>query len=331
MFDTMPLQIEYLLMLQNFRVLTHGIFDNFFLSITWLGEVIIPVFVMAVIYWGVNKKAGTFVFFTFGLTLYTNVLLKMTACIKRPWMIDSRVTPIEKAMSAADGYSFPSGHTAGAMALWGSIACKWWNKKIIRYSMILIVLLVAFSRNYAGVHTPQDVIVSIAAGIILIFLSGRLLNWIDKKNNRDIVFYLAIVLITIILYLFLHIKCNMQMKHYNPLTDCINPIEMKHSTYSKIGFMLGIFTGWILEKRFLDFYIKNNLKNLKKKIIYILTGLILLYVFCVISTKILLLIFPNHIVSAINSFFIPFYIIFLYPAALITGKTDLYEINNKTM
>ncbi len=313
MFNTMPLQIEYLLLLQNFRELTNGFFDNFFLSVTWFGETLIPVFAMAVIYWGINKKAGTFIFFTFGLTLYTNVFLKMTACIKRPWFIDSRITPIDSALPAADGYSFPSGHTAGAMAVWGSIAYKWWNNRIIRYLMITIVLLVAFSRNYIGVHTPQDVLVSIIAGIALIFATKKLTDWIDKRQNRDLIFYLTIIALTIILYLYLHIKCNIQMQSFNPLADCINPVEMKHGVYYKICFMLGIFTGWILERRLVNFSIINNLK---KKIILISAGLIFLYTICALCTKILLLILTDRFAYSITAFFIPFYIIFLYPVVI---------------
>lgn len=311
MFGSMEIQIQYLLLLQHFRESTGGIFDGFFLSVTWFGEVLIPVCIMAIIYWGINKKAGTFIFFTFGLTLYTNVFLKMTACIKRPWLLDSRVCPIETALPAADGYSFPSGHTAGAMALWGSIAYKWWNNRLIRYSMIAIILLVAFSRNYIGVHTPQDVIVSIAAGILIIFAGDRLLKWLDAKKNRDIVFYCLIMALIFLLYLYLHIKCSIQMTSYNPLEDCVNPLAMKHGSYSKIGFMTGIFTGWILEKRFVNFDVISG--SVKNKIISILAGLIVLQIISALIYKTGLYIMPGHIVSALCAFITAFYIIFLFP------------------
>ena len=83
----MDLQIQYLLMLQHFREATNGLFDGFFLGVTMLGELMIPFMITAVIYWGINKRAGQLILFAYGITLYVNVFLKMTACIKRPWLL----------------------------------------------------------------------------------------------------------------------------------------------------------------------------------------------------------------------------------------------------
>ncbi len=314
MFGTMELQIQYLLLLQHFREITHGIFDGFFMAATWFGEIIIPLTFLSIVYWGINKKAGRFIFFNFGLTLYVNVFLKMTACIKRPWLIDSRVCPIEKALPAADGYSFPSGHTAGAMSSWGAAAYWWWKNKAIRYTMIAIVLLVAFSRNYIGVHTPQDVIVSIAVGIVLMFFVDKLLNWIDKKPNRDIIFYFALLALTTILYIYLHLKCCVQMETYDSLKDLVNPLEMKHGVYSKIGFMLGVFTGWILEKRFINFQIPQ--KTTQKRVCLIAAGIVILYVLMMFLNKIFILFIAKHLAAAIIAFLTAFYITCAYPAIL---------------
>lgn len=314
MFGTMDLQIQYLLLLQEFRHITNGLFDNVFITATWFGELIIPVAFMAMIYWSFNKKAGTYLFFTFGLTLYVNVFLKMTACIKRPWLIDSRVQPIEQVMPAADGYSFPSGHTAGAMAVWGGSAYFWRRNKAVLITGMLLVLLVGFSRNYVGVHTPQDVIISILAGIFILISADRLLNWIDKKPNRDILFYAVIMVITAILYLYIHIKCCIQMQTYNCLTDNINPLEMKHTVYSKFGFMVGIFTGWILEKRFIKYTIPAM--PVLKKILLSIAGLILLSLIIFLADKILFILPAKHITSAVKIFLIPFFITFIYPATL---------------
>lgn len=314
MFGTMDLQIQYLLLLQHFREITHGVFDGFFQAATWFGELLIPLTFMAVIYWGMNKKAGTFLLFNFGVTLYVNVFLKMTACIKRPWLIDSRVCPLESAIPAADGYSFPSGHTAGAMCVWGGSAFWWWKNKLIRYSMIALVLLVGFSRNYVGVHTPQDVIVSILVGIGILFLVDWLLKWIDEKTNRDIIFFVSMTVLFMLLYFYLHLKCCMQMETYDSLKDLVNPLEMKHGVYSKLGFLYGIFTGWILEKRFVKLEV-SPLFNLKKAL-SIIIGLVVLYLFMFFLNKFLLIIAVKQIASALTAFLTALYITFLYPLVL---------------
>ena len=307
----MELQIQYLLWLQHFREITHGIFDNFFLSVTWLGELMIPLAVISVIYWSINKRAGQLILFSYGLTLYVNVFLKMTACIKRPWLLNPDIKPIESAMSAADGYSFPSGHTAGAMALWGSIAFKWWYNKIIRYLMITIIFLVAFSRNYIGVHTPQDVIVSIIAGIFIILGADAVLKYIDQKSGRDIIFYLIMLILTAILCIYLQIKCSIQMQSYNPLVDNVNPLEMKHSVYSKIAFLLGIFTGWITEKHFVKYNIPKGYS--RKKVVLTIAGLCVLYLIMKHLYQVFILLMPEHIAYALLSFISALYITAIYP------------------
>ena len=314
MFETMDIQIQYLLLLQHFREATHGALDGFFMGATWLGEVIIPLSFISIIYWGINKKAGTFLLFNLGLTLYVNVFLKMTACIKRPWLIDSRVCPIEKAMPAADGYSFPSGHTAGATAVWGSSAFWWWNNKIVRYTMITFVLLVAFSRNYVGVHTPQDVIVSILIGICLMFGIDRLLKWIDEKSGRDVIFYIILLMMTALLCIYLHLKCCMQMETYDSLKDVVNPLEMKHGVYGKVGFLLCIFTGWIMERHFIKFEIQDGI-NLKK-VLSVIAGIVILYILMMCLNKIFVIFIAKHITAAIIAFLTAFYITFLYPLVL---------------
>ncbi|MCD8378353.1 MAG: hypothetical protein LUB59_06160, partial [Candidatus Gastranaerophilales bacterium] len=53
-------QIDYLLLLQNFRELTGHIFDSFFLVITMFGEVYIPLVTIAFLYWCLNKKIGVY-------------------------------------------------------------------------------------------------------------------------------------------------------------------------------------------------------------------------------------------------------------------------------
>ena len=55
----------------------------------------------------------------------------------------------------------------------------------------------------------------------------------------------------------------MQLETYDSLKDLVNPLEMKHGVYGKIGFLLGIFTGCLLEKRFVKFEITKGI-NTKK-------------------------------------------------------------------
>ena len=153
------MDIDYLLFLQNLREATGGFLDGAFELITKLGEASIATLLVALIYWCVNKREGIFLMLTFYYNRVINAFIKITACVYRPWIRDPRVTPVEAALEDATGYSFPSGHSANATSVFGGLALNRKYHKAFRIGMIALILLVAFSRNYLGVHTPQDVIV----------------------------------------------------------------------------------------------------------------------------------------------------------------------------
>ncbi len=65
-----------------------------------------------------------------------------------------------------DSYSFPSGHTITAVALYGFMAYIFWRNS--RYNLAFLTMLwaalIAFSRVYLGVHYPSDVLGAVAVG-----------------------------------------------------------------------------------------------------------------------------------------------------------------------
>ncbi len=118
------MDIDYLLMLQNFRDATGGVLDGFFELVTKLGEASIVTLLVAAMYWCVDKREGIFLMLTFYYNRVINAFVKITACVYRPWILDARVTPVEGAMADATGYSFPSGHSANAASFFGGLTLK---------------------------------------------------------------------------------------------------------------------------------------------------------------------------------------------------------------
>ena len=308
----LELQIDYLLILQNFREITHGIFDNLFGFITQFGEYLFLLLIVALIYWMIDKKCGLYMLFTFYFSLMINQFLKVTACIYRPWVLDSRIQPVPSAIKMATGYSFPSGHTAGATSIFGSIAVWLWKNKLARYLSILAILLVGFSRNYLGVHTPQDVVVSLILGAFVLFGNLKLLKWLEKNKNNDIVLFAIILVASLLLVLYTELK-TYPVDYLNGQI-LVDPESMKFESLPKAGFVLGMFLGWIIENRTVNFDTKNF--SMPAKIFLYLIGALGIYLICSHLISFLIEIFGKNIGGTSGFFILGSFISLIYPLVL---------------
>ena len=180
------MDIEYLLLLQKFRELINDFLTPFMemLSLFSISFVLmIPIF----IYWVIDKKRGLYILLSYCLCSSINALVKLTACVYRPWIKDPRVVPAGDALSTATGYSFPSGHVAIAGPIYGGTALTS-KKKAVKIICIVLLLLTAFSRNYLGVHTPQDVLVALLEAALALFAVSKIFAYIEKHPEKEDLF-----------------------------------------------------------------------------------------------------------------------------------------------
>ena len=263
-------QTNFLLIIQNFREQTGGVFDGFFLNITLFGEVFIPLFLICFFYWCVDKKIGFYILSSYLYCFLVNTFIKTTACIYRPWILEPQINPVAKAIPAATGYSFPSGHTVGAASVLGGLALSFPKNKILFYTCLSIILLVMFSRNYLGVHTPQDVIAAFIISCIILVLNKKILEC--EKKYSDLIILTAASLFCILLALYINYKSYpIDYQNGKLLYD---PASAKFEIVTRIGFVLGAFWGWFIEKRFIKF--SPNTGSLIQKIIRYVIGISIL-------------------------------------------------------
>jgi undecaprenyl-diphosphatase len=96
--------------------------------------------------------------------MVVNALMKLAFARARP-VLDEPVLELAT-------YSFPSGHTASSTMFYGLLACyllplarTWRLRAVIVSVAATLVLLVAFSRVYLGVHYLTDVAAAAAEGV----------------------------------------------------------------------------------------------------------------------------------------------------------------------
>lgn len=121
------MDIQYLLFLQDFRnsidnALTPFMEGVSMFAVTYL--ILFPVYY----YWNRNKKDGMYALVAYYFCMVITPLVKLTACVYRPWIRDSRIVPAGKAIVTATGYSFPSGHTTTAVPLAGGMVVNTWKE-----------------------------------------------------------------------------------------------------------------------------------------------------------------------------------------------------------
>ena len=256
----MQLDIQYLLLLQDLRNATGGIFDEFFNAISKIAVDVMPMLPFMV-YWCVNKKWGYRFLAWYNGGELLNGVIKLTACAYRPWIRSDLIEPAGDSKVAATGYSFPSGHTTNATIHYGGAAVWQWNKR--RWvSVICIVMLVltGFSRNFLGVHTPQDVAVGFGATAILMFIIAKVQDKLEgNEKAKDILTVCGIILVIAVI---IYIQVKPYPMDYVDGELLVDPVKMMKDTFKSAGMFLGFVVGSYIERHNVKYEVPEGSKNL---------------------------------------------------------------------
>ena len=303
------MDISILLVLQDFRNGPGAFLAGFLSKMTWLGEINTVIVIMALIYWCVSKEFGTYILMGWSGNRLVNGMLKVTACVYRPWIRDARIVPYGDSITTATGYSFPSGHTMNASTVYGGAVVRRDLPRVLRVLLGLLILLVAFSRIYLGVHTPQDILVGIVAGILVMCLTMKLMQWVKSHPEKD----LPVAGIGIGLAALVAIYA--AVKPYPVDRDAAGKVlvegaKMANDTFRGVGWCIAFLTGWILERRFGQF---STDISMIKRITRITAGLLGYYVVSLIFVPVIREYITGAPGSFISSYLQMFYVSFIFP------------------
>lgn len=231
----------FLYLLEGIRV---PVLNEFMLAITQLGDESAFLVIALIMFWCVDKRKGYYLLSVGFAGTIINQFLKLWCRIPRPWVIDANFTILEQAREAASGYSFPSGHTQSSVGTFGSIAYTTKNKAL-RVACIAAAILVPFSRMYIGVHTPADVLTSVAIAVALILLmrpavlgnEGKFMPWLLAGMTALSVGYLLFV----------------ELYSFPADIDLSNLASGTQNAYTLFGAILGMIVVYIVDTKWLDF------------------------------------------------------------------------------
>lgn len=117
--------------------------------------------------------------------LLINHVIKILVCRPRPFV---------NVLMHYSGFSFPSGHSSTVVLIFGSLMImanrfvrspKWrWTIDAV---LVLLIILIGFSRIYVGAHYPSDVLAGLSLGTAVIsgldLLADRLNQHSTGKNK----------------------------------------------------------------------------------------------------------------------------------------------------
>ncbi len=216
-------ELDVLLFLQNIRT---DILNVLLQGITMLGEEVVMVLVIAILYFCIDKKFAQKLFFVTVSSVGINGIIKNLVRFPRPFATGKIICVRE---DTATGYSFPSGHTQTFASMSTTIAKKL-KKPLVTFLVGILIVLVAFSRMYLGAHYPSDVVVGAVLGVVLALIGTSLF---DKVENKKVLYLATIILLTPFAIMFL-----------------INPDEHFEDFYKIFGMLIGFLLAVMFEEKY---------------------------------------------------------------------------------
>ena len=217
---------------------------------TFLGDEEFFLLFLPLAYWLWRKqimgRVGMVLLFTFVL----NAIIKGIFQVPRPDLIEHLVH--------ADDWSFPSGHSQGAMVLWGWLAYELKDRRAYIVAAILIAG-VGFSRVYLGVHYPSDVLGGFFVGFLTMLIYAWLLKlephgWVGLGPTRQ-----SIIIFVLLMGMFM-------------LVPELSEVAIKGGAA-----FIGFLAGYLHEKKYLSCSLKPGMNLLISKLVLGLVGIVVIW------------------------------------------------------
>lgn len=228
--------------------------------ITYLGESIIYIGVLLILYYAWDKKKSYRAIFLVISSTAINAFSKAVFSLDRP------NTSLGYADSGEPSYGLPSGHAQISSTFLGVLTSFFTKWGMITVAIIL-PLLIGFSRIYLVVHWFTDVLMGFGLGLIIIavylIIKQPIENHLEKQSTVIKLSYLLLLLVIFALpIIFLH--------------DLSIPDEKEYmfSNLNYLALFITVSMAYILEEKFVNF--ENKVDKWWKIIVRVIFGILII-------------------------------------------------------
>ena len=160
--------------------------------ITFTGTIDFYLLLIPFIYWAIHPRLGIRVLLILIGTDFVGSYAKHLFHEPRPYWLSETVL----GKSTETSYGIPSTHASGTFAVWGALAIRV-RENWLRILAVAMILLVAFSRLYLGVHFPHDILLGWIIGLaglwVIVRFEDDILGWFRGYSIRNQVLISLIV------------------------------------------------------------------------------------------------------------------------------------------
>lgn len=233
------------------------------------------------IYWCISRKNGARLGVLFLFSTAVNEIIKVGFALPRPYWLDPSLQ-----LAVENSFGFPSGHAQNAALIWPFLAFQSRKPRLWLPLALLLVVGIAFSRLYLGVHFPVDAIGGALIGFAILGLA-RLGESRWMPFWREIYFpwkvLVAVMLIGILSAFYLgavfYGPYKMTEGYASP-PPAVIPAVMEaitgHNISSRLGALFGLLVGLAATARYLTY---DTEVSTQQKVVRLIVGLVGLAVF----------------------------------------------------
>ena len=156
--------------------------NKIMLFITFLGkhQFLIPANLILIFYFILIKKQSWYSIRVITIAISSLVLMLLLK------QLFQRKRPLSPLLKAAKGLSFPSGHAIMAVTFYGLLIYILqhtieidWLRWITTTLIVVLIILIGFSRIYLRVHYASDVLGGFIIGLLWLLISLAIIKWLE--------------------------------------------------------------------------------------------------------------------------------------------------------